>query len=66
MKLSTVLRNSTVKGKRGDDKAPRVLGSADKTIHIPGEGPTVQLCGDTKVAGKWVDGQYSLGQTDRG
>ena len=35
---------------------------ADKTIHTREEGPTVQLCGDSEVAGKWIHGDYSLRQ----
>ena len=27
------------------------------TIHIRAEGPTVQLCGDSEVAGKWINGR---------
>ena len=28
----------------------------------PTDGPTVQMCGDKEVAGKWINGQYALGQ----
>ena len=65
---STIHRTRTGKKKndKAEDKAPRILGPADKTIHIREEGPTVQLCGDSEVAGKWINGQYALGQKYRG
>ena len=66
VKLSTVHRKEKGKGKNIDDKTPRVLGAADTTAHTREEGPTVQLCGDSEVAGKWINGQYSLGQKCRG
>ena len=47
----------TGKEKMADDKAPGVLVPADTIIHTREEGPTVQLRG---VAGKWINGQYSM------
>ena len=35
-----------------EGKVPRILGPADKAIHFREEGPKVQLCGDSDVAGK--------------
>ena len=49
-----------------DNKAPRVLGPADTIIHTREEGPTVQLCGDSEVAGKWINGQHSVALEHRG
>ena len=46
--------------KKVEDKAPRVLGPGDRTIHFREEGPTGQLRGDSEVAGKWINGQYVL------
>ena len=45
--------------KKVDDKAPRVLGPADTIIHTREEGPTVQPCGDSEVAGRWIKGRCS-------
>ena len=61
-----VHRKRKEKKKKVDDKAARVLGPADKTIHIREEEPTVQLCGDSGVARKWNSGLISLGQRYRG
>ena len=36
------------------------LGPADTIICTCEEGPTAQLCGDSEVAGKWINCQYSL------
>ena len=65
VKLSTV-HKKRVKGKKVDDEAPRVLGPADTIIHTREEGPTVQPCGDSEVAGKWINGQHSPGLKCRG
>ena len=46
---STTHRTRTGKKKKNEDKAPRTLGPAEKTIHIREEGPTVQLCGDSEA-----------------
>ena len=68
MKLSTVHRKEKSKGigKKVKEKTQRDLGPADTTIHTRADGPTVQLCGDSEVTRKWVNGQYSVGQKDRG
>ena len=47
VKLSTIHRTNTEKGKTVDDKAPRVLRPADTIVHGREEGPTVQLLGDS-------------------
>ena len=62
MKLSTVHRKKKSKeiGRKVKEKTPRDLGPADTTFHTLADGPTVQLCGDTNVACKWINGQYSL------
>ena len=52
--LSTTHRTNTVK----TDEAP--------IIHTREEGPTVQLCGESEVAWKWINGQYSMEQRDKG
>ena len=64
MKRSIVHRNNKGKdiGKKVKDKTPRDLGPADTTIHTRVGGPDVQVCGDSDVACKWINGQYSLGQ----
>ena len=56
---------STKTGRKKKDK-PRTLVPADKTIHIREDGPTVHLCGDSEVAVKWINGQYALGQKNKG
>ena len=68
VKLSIVHGKEKGEGKEKtvDEKTPRDLGPADTTIHTREEGPTVQLCGDSEVASKWMHGQDSLGQKDRG
>ena len=65
VKHSTVHRKEKEKGKKVDDKAARALGPADTIIHTREDGPTVQLCGDSEVAGKLINGQYSLGLKHR-
>ena len=52
VKLSTIHRKEKGKGKKVDEKTAKVLGPADTTIHIREEGLTVQLCGDSEVAGE--------------
>ena len=59
---STAHKTRTGKKKNVDDKAPRILGPAVKTIHTREEGPTAQQCGDSEVAGKWIHGNYSWRQ----
>ena len=58
----TAHKTRTGNKKNVDDKAPRILGPAHKTIHTREEGPTVQLFGDSEVAGKWIHGNYSWRQ----
>ena len=50
---SRIHRTRTGRKKEGKAKeqVPRKLGPAVKTSHTRGEGPTVQLCGDSEVAG---------------
>ena len=64
-KASNVTQTKTGMTKKNEDKEPRYWG-ADKTIHIREEGPTVQLCGDSKVAESWLNGHYALGHKHRG
>ena len=63
MKLPTEHRK--IEKKDGDKKfkkkTPRDLGPADKTIHTRENGPTVQLCGDSNVACKWINGEFAQG-----
>ena len=66
VKLSTVQRKKKEKGKKVDEKTPRVLGPADTIIHTREEGPTVQFCGDSEVAETWINGHCSLGLKYRG
>ena len=65
---ATIHRTRTGKKRKNKakDKAPRILGPADKTIHIREERLTVQLRGDSEVAGKWINGQHALGQEYNG
>ena len=37
-------------------------GPPDELISIRTEGTTVQMCGDSNVAEKWIDGHYAMGQ----
>ena len=59
-------RTGKKKKNKAENKAPRILGPTEKTIHIREEGPAVQRDGDGEVAGKWINGQYPLGQKYRG
>ena len=63
MKLSTEHRKTKNKDKekRIKEKTPRVLGPEDTTVHTRSEGPTVQLCGDSKVACERVNDEISQG-----
>ena len=45
-------RTITVKRGKAEYTVPRILEPADKTIHLREEGPTVQVCGDSAVAGE--------------
>ena len=67
MKLSTEYRKKKSKEieKKIKDKTPRDLGPANTTVHTRVDGTTVQLCGDSNVACKWINGEYSLGQKYR-
>ena len=61
--FSTVHRTRKGPKEKVDDKAPRDLDPRTQPfIHFREEGPTVHLCGDSEVAGKWISGHYSLGQ----
>ena len=44
-----------------EEKATRDLGPEDITAHTRDEGPTVQLCGDSNVACKWINGEFAEG-----
>ena len=59
-KLSNVLTFSS--GSECSPSPPRKLGPADATVYTREDGPTVQLCGDSEVVGKWINGKNSLGQ----
>ena len=63
--LSTVHRREKVKVMVRKSARKR-LEPADATKNTREEGPTVQLCGDSEVVGKWINGRYSLGQTYQG
>ena len=61
MKLPTEHRKT---GKKNEErrlkrKAPRDLGPEDTIVHTRGEGPTVLLCGDSKVACKWIKVEFA-------
>ena len=63
MKLPTEHRKT---GKKDEErrlkrKAPRDLGPEDTIVHTRGEGPTVLLCGDSKVACKWINVEFAQG-----
>ena len=57
VKPSTVHRKEKEegKGKGVNGKTPRNLGPADTTIHTRKEEPTIQLCGDSEVASRWIN-----------
>ena len=63
MNLSTAHRKVTgkEKGKQAGSKPPRKLGPADATVYTREDGPTAQLCGDSEVVCKWINGKNSLG-----
>ena len=50
-------------GEQAGSKPPMKLGPADATIYTREDGFTVQLCGDSEVVGKWINGKNFLGQT---
>ena len=66
MNLSTVHRKVTEerkrKGKTSRLNTARDSGPADATVYTREDGPKVQLCGDSDVVGKWINGKNSLGQ----
>ena len=67
VKLSTIPRTRTgkkTKEKTGDEVS-RILGPQTNPSIIREDGPTVHLCGDSDVAGTWINGQYALGQKYR-
>ena len=68
VKLSTVHRKAKGegKGKKDNGKTPRTSDPRTQPSTHVMRGLTVQLCGDSKVASKWINGQYSLGQKYRG
>ena len=50
-------------GEQAGSKPPMKLGPADASVYTREDGTTVQLCGDSEVVGKWINGKNSLGQT---
>ena len=57
------IRQCTVGDKlKAECKEPRVVGPPDTSMHIRGEGPTIQLCGDRNVAEKWVNCHFAMEQ----
>ena len=56
---------SSSQKKDGDQKCkkktPRDVGLRDNTVHAREDGPTVQLCGDSSVACKWINGEFAQG-----
>ena len=47
-------------------RSPRNLGPEDITVHTREGGPTVQLCGDSNVACKWINGEIARGTKYKG
>ena len=47
------------KGKRFKKKTPTDLCPEYITVHTRGDGSTVQLCGDSSVACKWIEGEFA-------
>ena len=68
LKLSIELSKKKSKGigKKVKDKTLRDLGPADTTVHTRVDGLSVQLCGNSSVACKWINGECSLRQKYRG
>ena len=61
-KLSIEHRKSTgIEKKKIKDRTPR-----DTTVPTRSGGLTVQLCGDSNVACKWINGEFSLRPKYRG
>ena len=42
-------------------KTPGDLGPVDDTVHTREDRPTVQLCGDSNVACKWINEEFAQG-----
>ena len=63
MKLPTEHRQTknTDTEKRLKKKTPSDLGPEDITVHTRDEGLIVQLCGDSNVACKWINGEVAPG-----
>ena len=48
--------------KNNERKEPRTFGPLDLSIAPRTEGTTVQMCGESNVAGNWINGQYAMGK----
>ena len=60
MKLPTVHKpKNKDEEKRLKNKTPRDPGPEDITVHTRDEGATLQLCGDSNVACKWINGEFA-------
>ena len=53
-----------VKSKQ-EKKEARILGPPDSSISLCTECTTVQVCGDSKVVEKWINGTCAMGPKDR-
>ena len=42
-------------------KEPEILGPPDESMSTHTECTTAQMCGDSNVAEKWIDGHYAMG-----
>ena len=42
-------------------KEPEILGPPDESMSTHTECTTTQMCGDSNVAEKWIDGHYAMG-----
>ena len=62
------LNTERVQGLRRRSKTehPETCGPVDTTVHTRSGGLTVQLCGDSNVACKWINGEFSLRPKYRG
>ena len=49
-----------VKADKEERKESREVGSPDKSIWTDGEGTTVMMCGDSRVADRWIDGCFAM------
>ena len=49
-----------------DRKAPRKLEPPVSSVTIRSDGTTVQVCGDSNVAEKWINGHSTMGQKHHG